>query len=137
MSRILAIDYGKKRTGLAWTDPMRIIATPLETVPTDKLRPRIQQLIETEPIDTILLGYPTRLDGTDTHATADVRELETWFKATFPALTLKRWDERFTSKQAMQTLIDAGVKKKKRRDKGLIDRTAAVIMLQEYLQWGS
>lgn len=133
MARILAIDYGRKRTGLAWTDPLQIIASPLETVSTDKLKERLKTLFQQESIESIVLGYPTRMDGSDSHVTEDVRQLEAWLQTTFPQVAIHRWDERFTSKRAQQALIEAGVKKKKRREKGILDRTAAVLMLQEYL----
>jgi len=134
MGRIIAIDYGAKRTGLAWTDPERIIATGLESLDTQALRPRLQDLIAAHTIDAILLGYPLRMDGSDTHATAAVREFEAWIKATWPQMEVIRWDERLTSKMAMQSMVQANVNKKRRRDKYLINQVAATIMLQEYLQ---
>lgn len=134
MGRILAIDYGARRCGLAWTDPLQITAQGLKGIPEPELRPELQRLVRQESITAILIGYPTRLDGSDTHVTEAVRALEQWLGATFPDLPLIRWDERFTSKLAQQALIDAGVSKKKRRDKLLLDQMAATLMLQEYLE---
>ncbi len=136
MPRILAIDYGKKRTGLAWTDINQIIATALDTVDTSKLKPFLKNLIEKEPIETLVLGYPTRSDGSDTHITKEVKSFSVYLRNTFPGLKIELWDERFTSKLAMQALIDGGMSKKKRRDKRELDKMSATIMLQEYLGQG-
>jgi len=137
MARILAIDYGLRRTGLAWTDPMQIIATGLETVPSEKLETRLGELMKANEIEAIVLGYPTRTDGTDTHATQAVRELDEWLKKTFPQVKIHLWDERFTSRMAKQAVLASGVKKKRRQDKGLIDQVSATIMLQEFLEQNS
>jgi putative holliday junction resolvase len=134
MPRILAIDYGLKRTGLAWTDPLQIIATAVGTVDTPQLKEKLAELMASEAIEALLLGWPTRFDGSDTHATPAVREFEAYLKATYPQLTLHLWDERFTSKMAQQALRESGLKKKKRREKGLVDQVAATLMLQEFLQ---
>lgn len=134
MPRILAIDYGKKRTGLAWTDLSQIIASALETVDTGNLKPYLKNLFEKEPIETILLGYPTRTDGTDTHITQEVKEFSEFLQKTYPSIKIVLWDERFSSKMAMQALLDGGMSKKKRRQKGQLDKMAATLMLQEYMQ---
>lgn len=133
MQRILAIDYGKKRTGLAWTDVNQIIATALETVDTSKLKPYLKELLEKEPIGSILLGFPTRNDGSDTHITQEVRDFEGYLKKTWPDVRVELWDERFSSKMAMQAMLDGGLSKKKRREKGQVDKIAATLMLQEFL----
>lgn len=133
MPRILSIDYGRKRTGLAWTDPMQIIATALQTVETPKLKAFLQDLLKKEEIEALVLGYPTRFDGSDTHVTEEVREFAAYWEKTYPAIPIHLWDERFTSQMAKQSLIDSGVKKKKRRDKGLIDQVSATIILQEFM----
>ncbi len=134
MGRIIAIDYGLKRTGLAWTDPMKIIATGIGSFEAEVLRAKLDELITQENIESILLGYPMRLDGSDTHSTAAVRKFEAWLNKKYPQLPIHRWDERFTSKMAMQAMIDGGVKKKRRRDKHLINQVSATLMLQEYIR---
>lgn len=133
MARILSIDFGLKRTGLAWTDPQQIIATGLETVPTENLSQKLSKLFEEEDIAELVLGYPTRTDGSDTHATEGVRQLKAELEKAYPRLKIHLWDERFTSRLAVQLLLDSGASKKKRREKGLIDQVSATIMLQEFL----
>lgn len=134
MGRILAIDYGKKRTGLAVTDPLQIIATGLTTIPSQTLIPYLKKYFETEQVELILIGEPKSLDGSDTDATALVAECVRILKKNFPAMPLKQVDERFTSKMAFQTMIDSGLKKKDRQNKGLVDEISATIILQEYLR---
>ncbi|MEM9983903.1 MAG: Holliday junction resolvase RuvX [Bacteroidota bacterium] len=134
MPRILAIDYGLKRTGLAWTDPLQIIATGLDTVATEQLAAKLDQLMQSQEIEAIVLGYPTRTDGSDTHATEAVRNLHQRLKTSYPALTIHLWDERFTSRIAKQTLLESGASRKKRRQKGLIDQISATLILQEFMQ---
>lgn len=134
MSRILALDYGKKRTGIAWTDPLQIIATGLGSYDTQNLKSKMHELYQEEDISEIVLGYPTRLDGSDTHSTEAVRKFGEWIQKTFPEVKLHFRDERFTSKQAFQTMIEGGLKKKKRRDKHLVNKISATIILQEFLQ---
>ncbi|MDW3649757.1 MAG: Holliday junction resolvase RuvX [Bacteroidia bacterium] len=134
MSRILAIDYGTKRTGLAWTDPLQIIATGIGSFDTYKLKDKMHELCKSEDISEIVLGFPTRMDGSDTHSTQAVREFGKWITATFPNKTLHYRDERFTSQQAFQTMIDAGLKRKKRRDKHLVNTISATIILQDFLK---
>lgn len=134
MGRILAIDYGKKRTGLAVTDPLQIIATGLTTIPSQTLIPYLKKYFETEQVELILIGEPKNLDGSDTDATALVAECVRILKKNFPAMPLKQVDERFTSKMAFQTMIDSGLKKKDRQNKGLVDEISATIILQEYLR---
>jgi putative Holliday junction resolvase len=133
VGRILCIDYGAKRCGLAWTDPLKLIATGLESLATGDLKERLRQLVENEEIEQVLLGYPTRLDGSDTHVTAAVRQFKSWLETEFPAMTVTFWDERFTSRLAVDAMIEGGLSRKKRRNKGLIDQLSATLMLQEYL----
>lgn len=133
MPRIIAIDYGGKRSGLAWTDPLQIIATALETVATGDLLARLKQLVAKEEVEGFLLGLPARLDGSDTHMSQPVREFRKKLEKTFPGLPVTFWDEQFTSRMAGQALIEAGVSKKKRRQKGILDRVSATLILQEYL----
>jgi putative Holliday junction resolvase len=134
MARILCIDYGKKRTGIAVTDPLQIIATALDTIETKELFNFLKKYFVTEQVELVLIGEPVNLDDTPTHATASVHEFIKKFKKDFPSLPIKTVDERYTSKMASQAMIDMGMKKKDRRIKGNVDQIAATIMLQEYLQ---
>src|SRR5579871_5421116 len=134
MSRILAIDYGLKRTGIAVTDPLQIIATGLTTVESPKLISFLKDYFKKENVELILIGEPKNLDDSDTHATPLVRQITEKIKKEFPSIPLKMVDERFTSKMASRAMIDMGMKKKQRQNKALIDEISATIMLQEYLQ---
>jgi putative Holliday junction resolvase len=133
MPRILAIDYGLKRTGLAVTDPLQIIATGLMTIESPKLIAFLKDYFKKEPVELVLLGEPKNWDDSDTHATPLVRQLVVRLKKEFPAMPLLLVDERNTSKMASRAMIDMGLKKKQRRNKALVDEIAATIMLQEYL----
>src|SRR6478735_1613204 len=134
MARIMAIDYGKKRTGLAVTDPLQIIATGLTTVETPQLMNFLKDYFNKEQVEKILVGEPTNWDDSDTHATPLVREFVSRLKKNFPAIPIVMVDERYTSKMASQAMIDMGLKKHQRRNKALVDEIAATIILQEYLQ---
>lgn len=134
MARILCIDYGGKRTGLAVTDPLQIIATALTTIPTKELIPFLKNYIATEPVELILIGEPLNLDDSPTHATPLVKQAIKLLTKTFPAIPVQTVDERYSSKMAVRAMIDMGMKKKDRREKGNIDQIAATILLQEYLQ---
>ncbi|MBS1602732.1 MAG: Holliday junction resolvase RuvX [Bacteroidetes bacterium] len=133
MARILAIDYGLKRTGLAVTDPLQIIATGLTTVESPKLIPFLKDYFKRETVELILIGEPKNWDDTDTDATPLVREIMRRLQKEFPAIPLKPVDERYTSKMASRAMIDMGLKKKQRQNKALVDEIAATILLQEYL----
>jgi putative Holliday junction resolvase len=133
MPRILCIDYGLKRTGLAVTDPLQIIATGLTTVESPKLIAFLKDYFKKEEVELILIGEPTNWDDTDTHATPLVRAMIVRLKKEFPGMPLRTVDERNTSKMASRAMIDMGLSKKKRRNKGLVDEIAATIMLQEWL----
>jgi len=132
--RILAIDYGLKRTGLAVTDPLKIIATGLTAVESKQLIPFLKNYFTKEQVELIIIGEPKNLDDTDTHATQPVRNIIKELQKNFPAIPVKTVDERFTSKMASRAMIEMGLKKKKRRDKALVDEIAATIMLQDYLK---
>ncbi|HVK46747.1 MAG TPA: Holliday junction resolvase RuvX [Pseudobacter sp.] len=134
MARIMAIDYGGKRTGLAVTDPLQILATGLTTIETPQLFKYLKEYFKTEQVELILIGWPTNWDDTDTHATPLVRKAIERLKKEFPQIPVKTVDERYTSKMAKQAMLDMGMKKKERRNKALVDEIAATIMLQEYLQ---
>ncbi|MEZ4772799.1 MAG: Holliday junction resolvase RuvX [Bacteroidia bacterium] len=134
MPRIIAIDYGLKRTGLAWTDPMQIIATGIGSFDTSGLDNKLAELFASEAISEIVLGFPTRTDGTDTHVTEAVRNLGDQLQKKYPQVKIHFRDERFTSKMAFQTMIDAGLSRKKRQDKHLVNQISATIILQEFME---
>jgi putative Holliday junction resolvase len=134
MARIMAIDYGKKRTGLAVTDPLQLIASGLITVLTHELIPYLRKYMAAEPVELMLIGEPKNLDGSSTDATPLVTECIRILAKNFPELPVKKIDERFTSKMAFQTMIDSGLKKQDRRNKALVDEISATIILQEYLR---
>ena len=134
MPRIIAIDYGLKRTGIAVTDPLQIIATGLTTIESPKLIEFLKAYFEKEAVEKIVIGEPKNLDDSDTHATALVRKKKKKIKKAFPGIPIERVDERYTSKMAVQAMVDMGMKKKQRRNKAIIDEIAATIILQEYLQ---
>ncbi|HEY9362851.1 MAG TPA: Holliday junction resolvase RuvX [Chitinophagaceae bacterium] len=134
MPRILCIDYGLKRTGLAVTDPFQIIATGLTTVESPKLITFLKDYFQKEAVELILIGEPKNWDDTDTHATPLVERCIKELVKNFPLIPVEKVDERYTSKMASQAMIDMGMKKMKRRNKALVDEIAATIMLQEYLQ---
>lgn len=134
LGRILSIDYGKKRTGIAVTDPLKLIATGLTTVDTPKLVQFLKDYIAKEDVEEVIIGMPQNLDDSDTHATPLVRHFIATFQRLFPAVAIHEVDERFTSKMALQAMLDMGLKKKQRQNKALVDEIAATIMLQEYLR---
>lgn len=134
MPRIIAIDYGAKRTGLAWTDPLQIIATGIGSFDTEGLDDKLKELITKEEIEAIVLGYPTRMDGSDSHVTEAVRQLKDRLAKAYPEIKLHLVDERFSSQIAKQTMIDGGLSKKKRRNKHLVNEISAVIILQDFMQ---
>ena len=134
MPRILAIDYGLKRTGIAVTDPLKIIATGLTTVESKQLIPFLKDYFSKEQVELIIIGEPKNLDDSDTHATPLVRKIIGELEKNFPLIPVKKVDERFTSKMASQAMIEMGMKKKQRQNKALVDEIAATIMLQEYLR---
>lgn len=134
MPRILCIDYGLKRTGIAVTDPLQIIATGLTTIDSRQLIPFLKDYFSKEAVELILIGEPKNWDNTDTHATPLVRKCITELKKHFPAIPLVTVDERYTSKMAKDAMLEMGLKKKERRNKALVDEIAATIMLQEYMR---
>jgi len=134
MPRILCIDYGKKRTGLAVTDPFKIIASALTTIETKDIFPFLKDYFQKEEVELVLIGEPKNWDESDTHATPLVRQFMQKFKKDFPLMKIETVDERYTSKLAVQAMVEMGMKKKDRQKKGNIDQVAATIMLQEYLR---
>lgn len=131
--RILAIDFGLKRCGLAITDELNIIASGLTTVTAKELMDKLKTIVVEKNIGTIVLGEPKRLNTADTHSSENVRLLKEALHKNFPLLEIVMMDERFTSKMAMQSLVMSGVSKKKRANKALIDEVSATIILQSYL----
>lgn len=134
MGRIIAIDYGRKRTGLAVTDPLRIIAGALDTVPTHQLMDYLKRYVAANEVDTIVVGLPRQMNGEFSESYTYIRPFVERLKKEMPDMSVEMADERFTSKLAMQAMIDGGVSKTRRRDKGLVDRVSAAIILQGYLE---
>lgn len=137
MGRILALDYGKKRTGIAVTDPLKIIAQGLTTIDTQQLFDFLKNYISKENTERIIIGLPFNLDGTPTHSTAAVQHCIRRLKNTFPDIPVTPVDEANTSRMASQAMVEMGMKKKDRQKKGTIDEIAATIILQEYLNFAS
>ncbi len=133
MGRILAIDYGSKRTGIAVTDPEKMIATALTTVQTSGLMEFLKKYCSENYVEQIIIGEPKRMDGTETHSSDAVKILFRKIKENI-SVPVVMYDERFTSKIAMQSLISSGVKKSERRNKELVDRISATLILQSYLE---
>lgn len=137
MARIIGIDYGKKRTGIAVTDPLQIIATGLTTIDSEKLVWFLKSYFAKEEVKEIVLGYPKNLNNEDTDITKKVGKVCQQLQKLFPTMKVTLMDERFTSKMAFQTMIDSGLKKKDRQNKGLIDEISATIILQSYMTLSS
>lgn len=134
MPRILAIDYGQKRTGIAVTDPLQIIATGLTTIHPKDLVSFLKEYFAKEAVELIIIGWPVNWDESDTNATPLVAKCITELQKNFPQVPVKKVDERYTSKMAKDAMLEMGMKKKDRRNKALVDEIAATIMLQEYLR---
>jgi putative Holliday junction resolvase len=134
MNRILAIDFGLKHTGIAITDEANIIASPLTTVDSKDLMTFLKETVVKSKVGTIVLGEPKRLNNEDSHITENVRMLKTVLEKEFPSQKIVLMDERFTSKMAFQSMIDSGMKKKQRQEKGTVDMISAAIILQSYME---
>ena len=133
LGRILAIDFGKKRTGIAVTDELQIIASGLTTVNTDDLIPFLKEYISKNKVDLFLVGKPKQMDNTDSESEVLILPFIKKLENQIPKIPFLRIDERFTSKMAFQTMIDGGLNKKQRRNKALVDEISATIILQSYL----
>ena len=133
MGRLLAIDYGTKRTGIAITDELKLIASGLTTVNTKELLQFLKKYFTSENVDVVLIGEPKQKDGTHSLIEVEIKKFMIILSEAFPKLKIERVDERFTSKIALQTMIDSGLKKKQRQNKELIDEISATIILQDYL----
>jgi putative Holliday junction resolvase len=134
MGRVLAIDYGTKRTGIAITDPLRIIATPLQTVLTQGLLAFLKDYAAREPVDEFVVGMPRTLKNTDSEIAPQVRKFIAALKSAFPEKQVHEVDERFTSSMALRAMIEGGMKKKDRQVKGAADKISATIILQSFLE---
>jgi putative Holliday junction resolvase len=134
MSRIICIDWGSKRCGIAATDPLRMIASPVTTVDTTGIMAWLKDYLSKEEVGIILVGEPLNMDGSETHATRPAQQFIKKLIKDFPAQQVVTTDERMSSKMASRALVDMGMKKKKRQEKGQLDQVAAAMMLQEYLE---
>jgi putative Holliday junction resolvase len=134
MSRLMAIDYGTKRCGIAVSDPLQIIANGLTTVASNEILTFLETYFQKEKVETLIVGDPKRMSGEATDATVHVNNFVKQLQKKFPELKIERIDERFTSKMAFQTMIDSGLKKKARQNKALIDEISATIILQSYME---
>jgi len=134
MARILAIDFGKKRVGLAVSDPQQIIANRLTTVPTHTIWDFLSEYFQKETVETVVVGYPKQMNNEASEAVRYINPFLKKFQIQYPGKNLEIMDERFTSKMAFQTMIDGGLKKQKRQDKALIDGISATIILQSFLE---
>lgn len=134
MGRILAIDYGKKRTGIAVSDPLKIIATPLQTVSTHDLMDFLENYMKREEVECIVVGEPKQMNDTPSESSRYVEPFVKRLKQRYPDMQIERMDERFTSKIAFQSMIDGGLKKKQRQNKALVDCISATLILQTYMQ---
>lgn len=133
MPRILSIDYGIKRTGIAVTDDFQIIASGLTTIPSEIVIAFLKDYFSKEKVEKVIIGEPKQMNGQPSESAEIIEKFVSKFQSEFPEMKLERVDERFTSKMAFQTMIDSGLKKKQRQNKGLVDEIAATIMLQDYL----
>lgn len=133
MPRVLAIDYGFKRTGIAVTDELQIIASGLTTIASDTAIAFLKDYFSKEDVAKVLIGEPKQMNGQPSESTPIIEKFVSDFRTAFPDMKIERVDERFTSKMAFQTMIDSGLKKKQRQNKALVDEIAATILLQEFL----
>ena len=134
MPRVLAIDYGRKRTGLAHTDPMQIIATPLETIPTHTLIDYLRRYLQQNEVEMVVVGLPKQMNNETSESMTYLQPFIKEFKRVFPDVPITMYDERFTSVLAHRAMIDGGMKKKQRQDKAVVDKLAACIILEDYIE---
>jgi putative holliday junction resolvase len=134
VSRILAIDYGEKRFGLAHTDPLQLFASPIATIPSTEFERWIKDYCNREAPSAIVIGMPKQLSGEDTHSTQRVRDFMQWLQLQYPDIPLHTVDERYSSKEAQYHILQMGKTKQQRKEKGLVDTVAATLILQTYLQ---
>jgi putative Holliday junction resolvase len=134
LGRILAIDYGTKRTGVAVTDPGQLIASPMETVPTHELMHFLQAYVEKEEVDLLVVGHPRQMDNSDSESMKQIRFFVGAFKKRFRGIPVEWMDERYTSRMALDAMIAGGMKKSDRKAKGNVDRVSAALILQSFLE---
>jgi len=134
MPEIIAIDFGTKRTGIAATDPLQLVASALTTLPTHEVITFLKEYITAHDVSVCVLGQPKRHDGSLSEVENEIKKFIIALNKKIPSLIIERHDERFTSKMAFQTLLDSGIGKKKRQDKGLLDKISATLILQSYLE---
>lgn len=134
MGRLLAIDYGQKRVGIAVTDPLQITANGLDTIPTHQIMDFLTKYTTTEPVERFIVGSPKQNDNTDSSNMARVKTFVKQLEKRFPNIPITMVDERFTSVLAHRAMIDGGLHKKARQDKALVDKIAATIILQSYME---
>ncbi len=133
MARIMGIDYGTKRVGLSVTDPLKIIVNPLDTVPEKELLGFLESYFQQEEVECVVVGEPFHMDGTPSQITPQIEKFIADFKNKFPKIAVERQDERFTSEEAKRIIRQSGARKKQRRDKSLVDKISAVLILQDFL----
>lgn len=134
MGRIIALDYGTKRTGVAVSDPLRIIATALETIPTHTIVPFLKQYFALNAVDIIVMGKPTQMNGQPSQTMPNIEKLVAVLTKEFPQMQIVYHDERFTSVMAQRTILESGIGKMKRQDKSLVDKVSATIILQDFMK---
>ncbi|PIF01967.1 MAG: Holliday junction resolvase RuvX [Draconibacterium sp.] len=134
MARILAIDYGRKRTGIAVSDPLQLIANSLVTIPTHTIWNFLTEYFNNEEVETVIVGYPRQMNNQASESVRYINPFLKKFQKNYPEMQLELVDERFTSKLALQTMIEGGLKKQKRQDKAIVDRISATIILQGYME---
>jgi putative Holliday junction resolvase len=134
LGRVLALDYGEKRTGIAVTDELRLIASGLTTVPTKELLSFLKSYVDKENVDVFVIGEPKQMNNTPSESEQFITPFLVELAKHFPTISIERQDERFTSKMAFQSMLDSGLKKKQRRNKALVDEISATIILQSYLE---
>lgn len=134
MGRIIGIDYGRRRCGVAATDPLRLVASGVATVPTAELAQWLRRYVNAEPVDMIVVGLPRDMRGRDSESLSYIRPAVDRLRNVFPEIDIRFFDERFTSVLAHRAMIDGGMKKSRRRDKAVVDEIAAVIILNDFLE---
>jgi putative Holliday junction resolvase len=134
LGRVIALDYGKKRTGIAVTDPLQLIASGLTTIATHDLIPFLEQYVHQEEVDCFVIGEPKQMNNTPSESAVFIEPFVSLLRKKFPEIRIERQDERFTSKIAVQSMIEGGMKKKQRRNKALVDEISATLILQSFLK---
>ena len=133
MPEIIAIDFGTKRTGIAATDPLQLVASGLTTLPTQEVVPFLEDYLKTHEVAICVFGQPKRHDGSPAEVEDEIKKFIAYLNKKIPSLAIERYDERFTSKMAVQSMVEGGLKKKQRRNKALVDEISATLILQAYL----